>query len=108
MAPSDDTKAPAIDKLSLATRSVHADDHISVHRAVAPAVHVSTTFRYSDDPEQLLGWGNVDVSARTSIACDRQKAPKAHSANLPSPTPPRTHTSTRATPTPTRRGSRRC
>lgn len=48
--------------LSLSSRLVHADDGISVHRAVAPAMHVSTTFRYSDDPDQLLGWDNIDVS----------------------------------------------
>ena len=53
---------PDLSSLSLSSRTVHADDHISVHRAVAPALHVSTTFRYSDDPDQLLGWGNVDVS----------------------------------------------
>lgn len=48
--------------LSLSSRAVHADDHISAHRAIAPAMHVSTTFRYSDDPAQLLGWDNIDVS----------------------------------------------
>lgn len=48
--------------LSLSSRAVHADDNISVHRAIAPAMHVSTTFRYSDDPDQLLGWDNIDVS----------------------------------------------
>jgi hypothetical protein len=41
---------------------VHADDGISTHRAVAPAMHVSTTFRYNDDPEQLKRGENIDVS----------------------------------------------
>lgn len=49
MSAQDDTKS----KLSLASRLVHADDGISTHRAVAPAMHVSTTFRYNDDPDQL-------------------------------------------------------
>ncbi|PWI75005.1 cystathionine beta-lyase [Purpureocillium lilacinum] len=49
--------------LSLASRTVHGDDHISAHRAVAPAMHVSTTFRYSDDPDQLLGFDNIDPAA---------------------------------------------
>lgn len=66
MAPEDSTAKPGAgsgpEALSLSSRAVHADDHISVHRAVAPAMHVSTTFRYSDDPEQLLGWDNIDVS----------------------------------------------
>ncbi|KAM3542684.1 hypothetical protein ARSEF1564_004424 [Beauveria bassiana] len=39
--------------LSLASRLVHGDDGISTHRAVAPAMHVSTTFRYNDNPEML-------------------------------------------------------
>ncbi|OAQ98785.1 hypothetical protein LLEC1_05422 [Akanthomyces lecanii] len=39
--------------LSLASRLVHSDDGISTHRAVAPAMHVSTTFRYSDNPDML-------------------------------------------------------
>lgn len=49
--------------LALSSRTVHADDHIAAHRAVAPAMHVSTTFRYSDDPEQLKSWDNADVSS---------------------------------------------
>jgi hypothetical protein len=48
--------------LSLASRLIHADDHISVHRAVAPAMHVSTTFRYNDDPELLDRKHLIDVS----------------------------------------------
>lgn len=47
--------------LSLATRSVHADDRISGSRDVAPAIHVSTTFRYSDDPDQLQPPKNYNV-----------------------------------------------
>lgn len=49
-------------KLGLASRMVHADDHISVHRAVAPAMHVSTTFKYNPDPDQLKQWENTDAS----------------------------------------------
>jgi hypothetical protein len=49
-------------ELSLSSRAIHADDHISSHRAVAPALHVSTTFKYSRNPEQLEPWFNVDVS----------------------------------------------
>ncbi|KAG6010625.1 hypothetical protein E4U21_005123 [Claviceps maximensis] len=59
-------------RLSLSSRTVHADDYISAHRAVAPAMHVSTTFRYSHDPDELhlcgdpqtlADWNNVDPSA---------------------------------------------
>ena len=48
---------------SLSTRAVHADDGIAAHRAVAPAMHVSTTFRYSDNPDHLETSANLDVSA---------------------------------------------
>lgn len=50
-------------KLSLASQTVHADDHVSVHRAVAPAMHVATTFKYSNNPDELANGGNTDVSA---------------------------------------------
>ncbi|EKJ77797.1 hypothetical protein FPSE_02031 [Fusarium pseudograminearum CS3096] len=46
--------------LSLASRAVHADNGIQSHRAVAPAMHVSTTFRYNDDPDALRAWDNTD------------------------------------------------
>ena len=46
---------------SMASRLVHADDHIATHRAVAPAMHVSTTFRYNDDPSQLVPENYTDV-----------------------------------------------
>jgi hypothetical protein len=69
--PASGVPAEEIARLSLSSQTVHADDFISAHRAVAPAMHVSTTFRYSDDPEELkhnadpskLGdWNNPDVS----------------------------------------------
>lgn len=59
---------PANAELSLATLSVHADEGISAHRAIAPAMHVSTTFRYSDDPDELVPDENVDVRSSPSPA----------------------------------------
>ncbi|KAJ4174029.1 hypothetical protein NW754_013019 [Fusarium falciforme] len=62
----DDSRArleSSVAGLSLSSRAVHADDGIQAHRAVAPALHVSTTFRYSDDPEQLKSWDNIDPNA---------------------------------------------
>ncbi|TQN73624.1 putative trans-sulfuration enzyme [Colletotrichum shisoi] len=55
--------ADGVSKLSLATRTVHADDGISAHRAIAPALHVSTTFRYNRDPDELRSGDNVDPAA---------------------------------------------
>ncbi|KAK4211734.1 cystathionine beta-lyase [Rhypophila decipiens] len=45
-------------QLSLSSRSVHADDYINNHQAVAPPMHVSTTFRYSRNPDDLKQWEN--------------------------------------------------
>ncbi|CAM1506993.1 Fc.00g066340.m01.CDS01 [Cosmosporella sp. VM-42] len=68
----------AVAGLSLASRAVHADDNISSHRAVAPAMHVSTTFRYSDDPEQLKSWENIDPNApRDSHVYSRASNPNS-------------------------------
>lgn len=49
-------------QLSLASRSVHADDYTNTHPAVAPPMHVSTTYRYSENPDELVPWSDVDVS----------------------------------------------
>jgi hypothetical protein len=48
-------------KLSLGSLAVHGDDHISSHSAVAPALHVSTTFRYNKCPGNLVPLENVNV-----------------------------------------------
>ena len=48
-------------ELSMASLSVHADDYINKHQAVAPPMHVSTTFRYAENPDDLKPWENVNV-----------------------------------------------
>lgn len=48
-------------ELSLASRSIHADDYVNTHQAVAPPMHVSTTFRYDNDPDKLVPWYNAEV-----------------------------------------------
>ncbi|KAH7166587.1 pyridoxal phosphate-dependent transferase [Dactylonectria macrodidyma] len=69
MSPSINTSGPgslgqAFDhQLSLSSRAIHGDDYINHHRAVAPALHVSTTFRYTSNPEELGNDGNVDPNA---------------------------------------------
>lgn len=50
-------------QLGLSSLSVHADDYINNHRAVAPPLHMSTTFRYNDDPDRLRAWDNTDDKA---------------------------------------------
>lgn len=100
------------DDLSLASRAVHADDGIAAHRAVAPAMHVSTTFRYARDPERLDPDDVIDVSPlfRYSVPAPGPgpgpgpaSASADHRKSL-SRRPRSTHTSTRASRPPTRPG----
>ncbi|RVX72674.1 hypothetical protein B0A52_04072 [Exophiala mesophila] len=58
-APPDDVTNLAFDHLDIsslspATAAVHADDPLNIVDDVAPAIHVSTTFRYPRDPNQLF------------------------------------------------------
>lgn len=47
------SRSSAIDS-RLTTAVIHADDHIAPTTDVAPAIHVSTTFRYAPDPDNLI------------------------------------------------------
>ena len=49
---------------SLATLGVHADDPINETTDVAPALHVSSTFRYSRDPDKLKPIDDLDIPDR--------------------------------------------
>ncbi|KAL2142248.1 hypothetical protein VTI28DRAFT_1385 [Corynascus sepedonium] len=65
-------------QLSLASRSVHADDHTNTHTAVAPPMHVSTTFRYADNPDELVPWANGDPAAWDDLYIySREKSPNS-------------------------------
>ena len=43
-----------LSEMSTATQAIHADDHFKATEDVAPPMHVSTTFRYPDEPDQLV------------------------------------------------------
>ncbi|KAL7915169.1 cystathionine gamma-synthase [Trichoderma velutinum] len=45
---------------SLATRAVHADANVDSHSAVAPALHTSTTYRFADEPDELVPFKDLD------------------------------------------------
>ncbi|KAK3055438.1 hypothetical protein LTR09_003358 [Extremus antarcticus] len=49
---------------SLATLAVHADDPLNSTTDVAPALHVSTTFRYPFDPSLLIPKDDLDIPKR--------------------------------------------
>jgi cystathionine gamma-synthase len=58
-----DSKSPStrLQHLSLSSQTIHADDYLNSHQAVAPPMHVSTTFRYNRNPDELKPWSNVNV-----------------------------------------------
>jgi hypothetical protein len=47
--------------LSPATLAIHADDVLNNVTDVAPPLHVSTTFRYPKDPNELVVAGDEEV-----------------------------------------------
>lgn len=51
--PSNTIPQEELQDYSLATRGVHADDVMNTYSDVAPALHVATTFRYTDDLDKL-------------------------------------------------------
>ncbi|KAI1356906.1 Cys/Met metabolism PLP-dependent enzyme-domain-containing protein [Xylaria sp. FL0043] len=53
------TLASRLQHLSLSSQTVHADDFLNSHAAVAPPMHVSTTFRYSRNPDDLSYMSNT-------------------------------------------------
>jgi hypothetical protein len=40
--------------LSLSSKTIHADDFLNIGPDVAPPLHVSTTFRYNNNPDALI------------------------------------------------------
>jgi hypothetical protein len=43
------------------TRSLHSDDALNLVTDVAPPMHISTTFRYSNDPSKLVPAADATV-----------------------------------------------
>ncbi|GAW22801.1 hypothetical protein ANO14919_123440 [Xylariales sp. No.14919] len=52
--------ASRLQHLSLSAQTIHADDFLNSHTAVAPPMHVSTTFRYSRNPDNLSYMKNTN------------------------------------------------
>ncbi|KAL2072512.1 hypothetical protein VTL71DRAFT_11855 [Oculimacula yallundae] len=49
----DHIKDHGLGNLSLSSKTIHADDYLNEGTDVAPPLHVSTTFRYDQNPENL-------------------------------------------------------
>ncbi|KAF1990297.1 cystathionine gamma-synthase [Aulographum hederae CBS 113979] len=73
----DDAPATETSTLSLETLAIHADDHLNKNTDVAPAMHVSTTFRYSNDPEELrpIADEELEITDSTPPVYSRLSAP---------------------------------
>lgn len=65
-------QSPGMEKdvsYSASTLAVHGDDALNSTEDVAPAMHVSTTFRYTSDPDKLVPFSVADV-VRSAIVLE--------------------------------------
>ncbi|KAI9821127.1 MAG: hypothetical protein M1827_003861 [Pycnora praestabilis] len=65
----------SIRNLSPATQAIHADDYLNRIEDVAPAMHVSTTFRYASRPEDLVPAKDLDIETFDKHIYSRLTAP---------------------------------
>ncbi|KAJ5730890.1 trans-sulfuration enzyme [Penicillium malachiteum] len=64
------------DSIGTSTRSLHADDVLNIVSDVAPPMHLSTTFRYSNDPETLIPFADLSEPPNpTTYIYSRASAP---------------------------------
>lgn len=56
----EESSSPHLANYALSTLSIHADDPLNSITDVAPAMHVSTTFRYSHNPDKLVPAGEEE------------------------------------------------
>ncbi|KAJ2986012.1 hypothetical protein NUW58_g5235 [Xylaria curta] len=67
------TQASRLQHLSLAAQTIHADDYLNAHNGVAPPMHVSTTFRYSRNPDDLSYMNNGSAGPSDLLFCASNK-----------------------------------
>lgn len=53
--------------MGMATRAIHADDFLSPHHAISPAIHVTVCYRYPRNPDNLVPKVTDDVCTRYSF-----------------------------------------
>ncbi|RAL62384.1 hypothetical protein DID88_004950 [Monilinia fructigena] len=59
----DHTPDHRFSSLSLSSQTIHADDFLNKGQDVAPPLHLSTTFRYSNNPDDLVALSELDPHA---------------------------------------------
>ncbi|KAL8731890.1 MAG: hypothetical protein Q9166_003174 [cf. Caloplaca sp. 2 TL-2023] len=62
-------------EVSQRTQAIHADDALNTARDVAPPLHVSTTFRYADDPKDLVPAADAHISTTETHIYSRLTTP---------------------------------
>lgn len=75
----DHTPNSDLSKLSLSSQAVHADDFLNNGQDIAPALHVSTTFRYNKDPDKLHG---LAKALEANVSAHRHHVEYAESRQL--------------------------
>ncbi|KAF5676166.1 cystathionine beta-lyase [Fusarium heterosporum] len=69
----------ALPSFHFSTQAVHADDFVSPHRAIAPAMHSAVNYRYARDPDNLVEMENDDPNAPfDSHVYSRYTHPNSH------------------------------
>ena len=78
---------PSIRTFSPATQAIHADDYLNRGPDVAPALHVSTTFRYTSNPDDLIPARDLEVCPPTPPLTKRTNHPPHNQHTPPSSSP---------------------
>jgi hypothetical protein len=77
----DQTPNQKLAALSLSSQTIHADDFLNTGiQDVAPALHVSTTFRYSSNPTELVPAAQIDVNHLTHFYIASKYAAQANNS----------------------------
>lgn len=50
-----------------ATIAIHGDDFLNTEADVAPSMHLSTTFRYTDDYTKLTPYDDLDKACQVNL-----------------------------------------
>ncbi|KAI9830538.1 MAG: hypothetical protein M1819_005496 [Sarea resinae] len=69
--------SPSVHNYARSTQAIHADDPLNRNEDVAPALHVSTTFRYADNAEELKTFDEIDMATYDKHVYSRLSGPNS-------------------------------